>query len=54
VHRLSHIEYVGPIPAGYDVHHECYNRRCCNPDHLTAMTHADNVRNRRVRNRTCP
>jgi hypothetical protein len=36
----------GEIPPGYEIHHECFNRRCCriHPDHCTVTTHAENVR----------
>jgi len=44
VHRASYLEFVGPIPAGYDIDHLCRNRRCCNPAHLEAVTRAENVR----------
>lgn len=34
---------VGPIPADYDVDHDCRNRACCNPAHLEAVPHAENI-----------
>ncbi len=34
VHRLVWHLTHGPIPAGAKVLHDCYNRACCNPDHL--------------------
>lgn len=49
VHRVSYELFVGKIPAGYDVDHLCYtedkisNRLCCNPDHLEAVTHQENI-----------
>lgn len=43
VHRLSYEAYVGPIPDGMDVDHECENRPCFNPEHLTPKTHAKNM-----------
>jgi hypothetical protein len=33
----------GPIPDGYTVDHLCNVRLCCNPDHLKAVPHHENV-----------
>src|SRR5262245_57715372 len=33
-HRVSWELHRGPIPSGHDVHHECGNRACFNPEHL--------------------
>ena len=43
--------WVGPIPEGYDVDHLCFNSRCCNPVHLETVTHKENVRRGRIRER---
>lgn len=43
-HRLAYIEAYGQIPAGKEISHSCHNRKCCNPDHLEALTHAENIR----------
>lgn len=40
-HRLTYEHHVGPVPDGYEVHHECRNRACCNPAHLTAISPED-------------
>ncbi|MCC6192287.1 MAG: HNH endonuclease [Anaerolineales bacterium] len=40
-HRLSYQLSVGAIPAGYDVHHTCRNRRCVNPAHLELQRHPE-------------
>lgn len=55
VHRLTYAA-VAPIPDGHVVDHlchkpercklgrECPHRRCCNPEHLEAVTNEENVR----------
>lgn len=48
-HRYSYELAFGPIPEGYDVHHECHLRRCLRPDHLTATTRSENMAQRKVR-----
>lgn len=37
-HRVSFEQRVGPIPAGYDVHHRCEVKECVRPEHLLALT----------------
>ena len=56
VHRWSYEHFVGPVPDGLIVGHECHDldltcmggecihRRCARPEHLKPMAHADNIR----------
>jgi predicted CXXCH cytochrome family protein len=44
VHRWSYEHFVGEIPEGYDIDHLCRNPACCNPAHLEAVTHRENLR----------
>lgn len=37
-HRLFYQRLVGPIPRGYEIHHECGVRLCVNPQHLRPLT----------------
>lgn len=51
-HRLMYEAANGPIPEGLHIDHLCRNRACCNPDHLEAVTQAENNRRAAVANRT--
>lgn len=44
VHRFSWQYKNGPVPDGLVLDHLCRNRCCCNPDHLEAVTNAENIR----------
>ena len=43
-HKFFYEICFGPVPEGLELDHLCRNRWCCNPDHLEAVTHAENVR----------
>lgn len=61
-HRKAFILTYGPIPSGHEIDHLCHgstcivapsdcpHRRCCNPRHLEAVTHAENNRRSNSRN----
>lgn len=51
-HRVAYEHFVGPIPDGMEVRHSCHNPPCCNPNHLSTGTHADNMRDRTLADRT--
>lgn len=53
VHVWSHLAFIGPIPKGYEVDHLCFNRGCCNPMHLEAVTRAENNRRAALRKKYC-
>jgi hypothetical protein len=43
-HRLAFTLFSGPIPLGFEVDHLCRRRACICPDHLEAVTKAENIR----------
>jgi hypothetical protein len=42
-HRVYYTRFVGPIPEGLEIDHLCRVKRCCNPDHLEAVTRSVNI-----------
>lgn len=48
VHRAAYTVWVGAIPDGLDIDHVasrgCNHRDCIEPNHLEAVTHAENLR----------
>ncbi len=51
-HRYSYELHKGPIPKGLDIDHLCCNPSCVNPDHLEAVTTAENLRRVEERGRS--
>ena len=49
-HRESYIRAYGSIPDGLELDHLCRQPSCIRPDHLEAVTHAENLR-RGIRSR---
>lgn len=43
-HRYSYRLHKGPIPEGLELDHLCRHPWCVNPEHLEAVTHAENIR----------
>ena len=50
-HRYSYELNKGPIPEGMCILHSCDNRRCCNPNHLSIGTQAENIKDKVNKNR---
>lgn len=43
LHRYFYEVGKGPILSGLEIDHLCSRRACCNPEHLEAVTHAQNM-----------
>jgi hypothetical protein len=44
IHQVAYEVYIGPIPEGTELHHECGEKACWRPEHLTPMTPDDHLR----------
>ena len=44
IHVLNYVEQYGVLDDGLELDHKCRVRACCRPDHLEAVTHAENCR----------
>lgn len=44
VHRISAERHFGPLPEDRQVHHQCFNKLCSNPEHLEVTTQSQNLR----------
>lgn len=42
-HRIAYTIAKGAIPEGLHILHKCNEPSCCNPTHLRAGTHAENM-----------
>src|SRR5690606_5888336 len=52
-HRLAYLAWVGDIPEGQVVRHNCDNRMCVNTAHLSLGTYKDNSEDMVDRGRSC-
>jgi hypothetical protein len=43
-HRAAYETEFGDIPPGHEIDHHCNNPCCCNPAHLEAVTHSENMK----------
>ena len=43
-HRISFVHWNGEIKQGLEIDHLCRNKICCNPSHLEAVTHLENLK----------
>lgn len=43
-HVTMYEHHNGPVPEGLELDHLCRIRKCCNPFHLEAVTHKENIR----------
>jgi len=53
-HRVSYELHVGPVPEGMQIDHLCRNRRCVNPEHLDAVSQAENLQRAAASITACP
>lgn len=49
--RILYERVNGPIPPGFDVHHTCGIKSCCNVDHMILMSESEHGRLHKPRKR---
>ena len=52
-HRAAWIEQRGEIPVGLEIDHLCRTPLCVNVEHMQLVTHAENMRLGRARQKRC-
>jgi hypothetical protein len=52
-HRVAYSLWVGEIPDGHHVHHDCEQPACVNPQHLRALSPADHEAHHASTRTTC-
>jgi hypothetical protein len=53
-HQLTYTFLRGRVPKPLELDHLCENKICCNPWHLEAVTHMENMRRFGLRKTHCP
>jgi hypothetical protein len=43
-HVVMYVLFKEPVEAGFHLHHQCENPRCCNPEHLTPLPAGEHTR----------